>query len=39
MMEITVYVLSATASESARMAGDPEMDSRTYEEARQLPKS
>ena len=38
-MEVAVYVLSATASESARMAGDPEVESRTSEEARQLPKS
>ena len=39
VMEIAVYVQSATASESARMAGDPELDSRTSEEARQLSKS
>ena len=39
MLDAAVYVLSAMASESARMAGDPEVDSRTSEEARLLPKS
>ena len=29
MREIAVYVLSAMASGSTRMAGDPEVDSRT----------
>ena len=38
-MDIVVYVLSATASESARMAGDTKVESRTSEEAKQLPKS
>jgi hypothetical protein len=39
VMKIAVYVLSATASESTRMAGDLEVESRTSEEAKQLPKS
>ena len=38
-MEIAVYVLSAMASESVRMAGDPEVESRTSEEAKRIPKS
>ena len=38
-MEIAVYVLSATASESARMASDPEVEFSTSEEARQPLKS
>ena len=38
-MEIALYVLSATASESARMAGGLEAEFSTSEEARQLPKS
>ena len=29
MLELAVYVLSAMASGSTRMAGDPEVDSRT----------
>ena len=37
--EIAVYVLSAVASESAQMAGDPEVESRTSEGAKQLPNS
>ena len=38
-MDVRVYVLGAMASESGRMAGDPEVESRTSEEAKQLPKS
>ncbi len=38
-MEIALYVLNATAPESARMAGDPAVESKTSEEARRLPKS
>ena len=36
-MEIAVYVLSATASESARMARDAEVEVRASEEAKPIP--
>ena len=37
VLDGAVYVLGAVASESAQVAGDPEVESRTSEEAEPIP--